>query len=96
MSIIDGYKKVIETVVEIDALYTACKQLVLRHPELADDLAGAFAAVVKTVATKNVTGALAVLAAVQGAYTDAVKAYTDETASGAVADLVKKLHAIAE
>ena len=53
MSIIESYKKVIETIVEIDALYVACKTLVLRHPELADDLAAAFAAVIKAVATKS-------------------------------------------
>ena len=97
MTVLEGYAKVIETIHEIDALYTATKALVLRHPEVLDDVTAAFTNVLKVVASKfSVVAALQVLASVRDAYSECVKAYTDETASGAIADLVAKLKAIAE
>lgn len=96
MAVTEWYAKLIETVMELDALFTAVKAVVARHPECWDDLAEAVAAVVKALPGKSVTGMLAAANAVREAYTAFVVAYTAETASGAVADLVAKLKAIAE
>lgn len=90
------YAKVLETVYEIDALYKAVRALVVRHPECEAEVGEAFAAVLKALTTKSVTGMLAALSEAQEAYAAFVKAYTDESAANAFADLAAKLKAIAE
>jgi hypothetical protein len=92
----EWYAKFIETVTEIDALLTALKALVLRHPECQTELGEAVAAVVKALPGKSVTGMLLALNEVREAYAAFVTAYTTETAAGAVSDLVAKLKSIAE
>lgn len=92
----EWYAKFIETVTELDALLTALRALVARNPECEKELTEAVAAVVKAVPFKSVTAMLLALNEVREAYAAFVNAYTVETASGAVADLVAKLKAIAE